>query len=580
MSRIFEIITPAASRTFSEADLPLAVGTGARAAIPLPAGAETAAWLAESRGYLFLQAETGSAVYHNNEHLEGSVWIKSGDTTRIGTSLIHWNIVGDRVEIRVEKATGTAALLRPPPAPPHDLSSSQPLPRVENRTRKAGIGRRMLFPVLGLFVLLVMAVFFLLTASRVQVVVQPHPDQLRLAGFPPAIPIGDTFLCVNGSYRVLAEKAGYRPLAARIAVQAGKNHFSFNLKKLPGRVTFISTPVDGATIFVDNRAVGKTPLAAVELAAGKHLLRVQKERYLSLEETLLVTGEGRKQEVSLRLKPGWARVSFTSDPAGAMVILEEKRLGTTPLTVEVPAGQRQFLFSRKEYLDTELELEITPGAVLAPEPVRLAPAPAVVHVDSVPPGATVVIGGTFFGKTPVTIKTAPNTTQEIRLQLAGYRPVVIKKRFGPAGEHKISTTLTPRYGTVFLTTDPVDAVLFIDGRKYGPATGPLRLIVKEHRLTVRADGFVSESRQVVPGEKTGRRLFIRLHRQEEKKALSRAAPGVGDNGMVRLGPAVVLMGAPRREPGRRANEQERSVRLTRSYLIAAHLVTNGEFRRF
>ena len=40
------------------------------------------------------------------------------------------------------------------------------------------------------------------------------------------------------------------------------------------------------------------------------------------------------------------------------------------------------------------------------------------------------------------------------------------------------------------------------------------------------------------------------------------------------------MGASRREPGRRANENLRKVRLTRPFLIGSREVTNGEFRRF
>lgn len=41
-----------------------------------------------------------------------------------------------------------------------------------------------------------------------------------------------------------------------------------------------------------------------------------------------------------------------------------------------------------------------------------------------------------------------------------------------------------------------------------------------------------------------------------------------------------LMGSPRREAGRRANESQRTVRLERRYYIGLREVTNGEFKRF
>ncbi|HHD63625.1 MAG TPA: hypothetical protein ENK96_04525, partial [Desulfobulbaceae bacterium] len=133
MRRIIEVITPEETRCFSDADLPLAIGSGRNAQIPLPEGVESAAWVAESRGYLFLQAEAGNAVYHNNEHLQGSVWIKSGDTTRTGNFLLHWVLAGDRVEVRVEEVVRTDNVLRPPAVEPEvSTSGRHPLPRVEN----------------------------------------------------------------------------------------------------------------------------------------------------------------------------------------------------------------------------------------------------------------------------------------------------------------------------------------------------------------------------------------------------------------------------------------------------------------
>ena len=583
LSRIFEIITLQGSRTFSEDDLPLAIGSGDNAQIPLPAGPGTAAWLAESRGYLFLQAEAGRAVYHNHEHLQGSVWIKSGDTTRIGDYLLHWVLMGDRMEVQVEEALRRDAALRPPPVePPENPSAKKILPRVEKSAQPKRPGRRFVVPAFLFLLVLLAAAVFLLTAQRVQVEVQPSPDHLQLSGFPPAIKIGETFLCVSGRYRLSAQKAGYRPLLKQLTVAAGKDHFAFTLKKLPGRVSFTSSPVSGAEVLVDGRSLGRTLLANVEIAAGKHRLRTQRERYLPLEQDLIVEGAGRKQEVSLSLQPGWAEVALASDPPGATVMQQENTLGTTPLTLQLMAGHRKLVFAKKGYSPAELTLTVTAGTSLAPKPVRLSLAPARVHFRSAPPGAAVVVGDRLLGTTPVTVN-LPSGSRTIHLQLAGYKPMVLTRRFAPEADEEVAVKLVPRYGTIFLSADPVDAVLFIDGKKHGPATGRLRLITREHRLTVRAKGFVDESRTILPREGVNKRLAIRLRKKGEKKEVQRAGRNMlttAGVGMTGLGPATALMGAPRREPGRRANEQERSVRLVRPSLMAAKPVTNGEFRRF
>ncbi len=583
MSRIFEIITSRGSRTFSEADLPLAVGSGVNAQIPLPAGPETAAWLAESRGYLYLQAEADNAVYHNHEHLTGSVWIKSGDTTRIGNYLLRWSLMGDRVEVQVEEALRRKASLAPPTVEPSaDASPEKILPRVEQSVQPTGPGRRFVVPALLFLLVLVAVAVFLLTAERVMVDVQPRPDHLQLSAFPPAIKIGDTFLCVGGSYTVSAQKQGYRALVRQITVAPGKDHFVFTMEKLPGRVSFTSSPVNGAEVLVDGHSVGKTPLGNVELDAGKHRLRAQKERYLPLEQELIVEGAGREQSVSLSLQPGWAEVTLASDPSGATVTEQKNTLGTTPLTVELMAGQRKIVFVKKGYSPVELTLAVTAGTSFAAKLVKLSPAPARVHFRSVPPGAAVVAGDRLFGTTPVTVN-LPSGNRTIHLQLAGYKPMVLTRRFAPAADEEVAVKLVPRYGTVFLTTDPVNAVLFIDGKKHGPATGRLRLTTREHRLTVRARGFADASRIILPREGVSTRLAIWMRKKGEKKEVQRTGrnmPTTADVGMIGLGPATALMGAPRREPGRRANEQERAVRLIRPFLLAVRPVTNKEFRRF
>ncbi len=584
MSRIFEIITLQGSRIFAEEELPLAIGSGPNAQIVLPNGPETAAWLAESRGYLFLQSEAGNAVYHNNEHLQGSVWIKSGDTTRIGDFLLHWKIQGDRVEVQVEEVLHLNVPLEPPSVePPAPISAQKTLPRVEKNVQPKRPGWRFIVPVFVLLLVLLVAAIFLLIAQRVQVDIQPLPDHLQLSSFPPAIKVGDTFLCIKGRYRLSAQKAGYRPLLKQLTIAPGKDHFSFTLEKLPGLVSFTSSPVNGAEVLVDGRLLGKTPLEKVELAAGNHQLHAQIERYLPLERNLIVKGEGREQSVSLPLQPGWAEVTLTSEPSGATVIQQKNTLGITPFTVELMAGRQTLSFVKKGYSPAELVLEVIAGKPLAPEPVRLSPAAARVHFRSVPTGATLIVGDRFLGKTPVTVELEPASNLTIHLQLAGYKPKIFKRRFAPGTDEEVRVKLIPRYGTIFLTTDPVDAVLFVDGKKYGPAVGRLRMTTREHRLTVRAKGFVDVSRTILPSAGVNKKLAIRLLKKGEEKEVQKTGHNMMatvDVGMIRLGPATVLMGAPRREPGRRANEQERSVRLVRPFLLALKPVSNGEFRLF
>lgn len=582
MSRIFEISTTEGTRRFSDSDLPLSIGSGRDVHIPLLAGGaqKKIAWLAESRGYLFLQAvEEGEPVYHNDELLQNSsVWIKSGDTTRAGNTLLDWVIVGDRVEIRLRPLGEN--VLTPPPMAPDNRGNRRYLPRVRTSWQRPGRKRRWL-PVGLLFLLLVLASVFLLTAQRFELVVQPEPDTMAVSGFPSVAKIGDTFLALSGTYTLKAEKSGYKPLSEQIVVEnGGDKKITFSLEKLPGRVDIDSRPVDGADVIIDEKLMGRTPLSGVEIAAGSHLLRVEKERYLSLEQPLEISGAGILQSVVVDLQPGWGTVILRSDPVGATVSREDKVLGETPMTIELMAGKVLIQLKKEKFSPAELELEVIAGQKLEPKPVRLVPAPATVTLHSDPAGAMVSIDSTFAGTTPVTLELPSGVEKNIHLQLAGYDPVTLKQNFLPGSEQEIFRTLQAVYGTILLSTDPVDAILLIDGKLYGPATGRLRLTTREHRLTVRAKGFEDAIKAVVPKKGVSQQVEIRLRKKGQPAAAVSSQPAKNDKKMVALGPATVRMGTARREPGRRANEQERTVQLSRPFQLAIAPVTNGEFRRF
>jgi len=580
LSRIFEIITPDGNRHFSDSDLPLAIGTGNNAHIPLAEGEKETAWVADSRGYLFLQAtETNVPVYHNDEQLQGSTWIKSGDTTRIGQTLVHWIINGDRVEIRTLPAD--ALPLTPPPGNPHFIpeDNTNSLPRVEASPEKSG--RKLHWLLLLSVLLLALAAFFVLTAQHVELTVQPEPDTLTVAGFPPMVKIGHSFLALGGTYTLHAEKVGYQPLSELIIVKTGnENRKTFILKKLPGKITIKSRPVSGAKVLVDGNPIGETPVSEAEIASGNHLLRLEKKRYLSLEKQLVVNGGGEQQEEVVELQPGWGTVTLTSTPAGATVSQGEQVLGTTPLTVELMAGNVLLTFDKKGYSATALEFIVEAGQPLTPETIRLEPAPAKVIVRSDPAGAMVSVNTAFAGTTPVTLSLPSGVQQNIHLQLAGFKPAILRREFIANTVEEIPVSLQPLYGTILLSTDPVEATLLIDGKKYGPATGKLRLPARKHTLTVQAKGFETATRTVLPKEGISQQLEIRL---QKKGTVTRSTVGQAsetENDFIRLGPATVQLGAASREAGRRANEQQRTVQLSRPFFLAARPVTNHEFRSF
>ena len=131
MSRLFEIHHKGSTYRFGESELPLTIGSSADTHIYLPEVMAIEAYIGDSKGFLFLQpAETKTPKYHNGQHVQTSTWIKSGDTTRIGSTLLHYIISGDLVEIHVGEVDDKKVLI-PPDSPHPDAGEvNEVLPRI------------------------------------------------------------------------------------------------------------------------------------------------------------------------------------------------------------------------------------------------------------------------------------------------------------------------------------------------------------------------------------------------------------------------------------------------------------------
>jgi formylglycine-generating enzyme required for sulfatase activity len=584
LSRLIEIHNQGATSQFGDSDLPLTIGSTSGDHILLPEGKSNEGYIGESKGYLFLQPAAGSSsVYHNGEQVEASVWIKSGDTTRIGSDLLHYRITGDLVAIHVSRVLDKEVLIPPGNADPGIGQSREPLPRT-SKIGNAGRLKKISILAACLFLFLVLAATFVLTARSLEVVVNPAPDSLKISGFPPVIKFGTHFLGLAGEYTVKASKAGYQKLAAPVSISdKDANHYVFSLEKLPGRIDFITTPVDGAQVFVDNQNIGTTPLHDVQVTAGQHRVRIARERYVEQEQVVEVEGLDRKQRLEYVLSPGWATVTLSTEPAGASVMIGDRQLGQTPVTFELLEGSHEIILLKQDYSPFAMKLDVAAGTSLSPDPVILQFAPALIELNSNPDGATVTVDSVYKGRTPLTIDISAKKEHTVTLSLQGYKESSQKVLLEPGQERKLAFSLEPELGIIFFTAEPPEAQLYINGKLHGKATGRLQLPVREHTFEVRAKGYKSESLTVTPEKSYSRQIDIRLtpagQAQKPNELPVNKTTGSGQQ-LILLHPVTFLMGSAKGEQGRRSNEHQHRVRISRAFYLGSREVTNAEFRLF
>ncbi len=143
----------------------------------------------------------------------------------------------------------------------------------------------------------------------------------------------------------------------------------------------VFTFVQGATVEVDGKPIGKTPLAGpVEMTPGPHTLRVFSRGYTEVvEEITVVAGETTEFEADLIAIAGIVRI--TANALGATVAIDGKAAGEVPFDEDVPAGRHELLIQapgHKPFTQTveleggkafDLAVTLEVAAAVAVEPI-------------------------------------------------------------------------------------------------------------------------------------------------------------------------------------------------------------------
>ncbi len=577
----------------SEPDLPLAIGVSHDESLLFGTLAESivVAWLGDKEGKIFLQPVAGSkSVQLNGSRLEESAWLAAGDTIEIGRQVIRvartaGTLVLSPVEAESTHQTGNLAVSamegtgKGTSAEPN-ITPVRPIGHVRERSNR---GLKVLF---ALFALLLGGVVFVIAAAPVRVTVTPKPDSVSLSGFWPTVPIVGRYLALPGRYVVEAEKSGYRKFEQLIDVEFGSELvLSFKLIELPGFLDVVSHPVTSAAVFIDGKEAGLTPLKSLEVEAGRRELRVEADRYLPFKETIEVRGKGDSQTKEVTLMPGWGTLEIASEPSGAEVLLNGTGVGVTPLRVEPMNGNHRIELRKNGWKPLSSDVRVKANETVKLPLFQLEKVDGVLKLATSPSGAAVTVNGELRGPSPITLTLKSGQDHKLTVDKPGFKTVSRTVRLDGDKPNSLEIELTAEHGIVFLNTRPAGARLKVDGKDAGSASQRLRLSTAPHRLEITKPGYETHSVNVTPRQGISKSLDVRLEKIRSAKSKVMANEPKTAAGQVLLQiqiskPTQFRLGASRREAGRRSNETQYVVELTRSFFISEKEVTNKEFHRF
>lgn len=576
--------------------LPITIGNSPDADISIPEGDQVSAYVGDSQGHLFIQPSENRTVpfFHNNRILSESRWLKSNDTIQSGNIHIDYLKKGDILLFTVKEQAlqevSRHSLKPPSEPPPEDRSNgngADSIPvNIENDTSFSNTKKAVIAFLCMIFLCLGLGVLFVILARPLAIDITPAPDSVSLKGFPPAIKLGDRFLCLPGTYSAEIAKQGYYPVTKETTIKADtENRLSLTLEKLPGILELDVIPEGGLTIYSGDTLVATTPPHRLELSPGPHTLKLVRDRYQPILAEITIDGQGKKQTLKAVLEPDWAEITITSAPPGADVIIDNETSGTTPLKIELLSGTHPLTLAKELYLEKQVNIEVTAGEDTTHD-LQLELRPGVLKLVTTPPGTALTIDGVYRGTTPLTLGLSSRSDHEMVLTAPGYKPYKQELYLEPEEEQALEIVLEQERGVVYLTTHPPGATILINGRNYGAGQGKLTLPTTKQRFEISASGYKPETRTIVPKVGFSQQLTIELIPDVKSSKLlpSSQAPAMLETGsgqkLLRIAPTPFTMGAPRREPGRRANERQRTVIMKRPYYLSEKPVNNRDYRLY
>ena len=329
----------------------------------------------------------------------------------------------------------------------------------------------------------------------------------------------DYVLTINdimpGAYSVRL-KHGSAAVEQHIEVSSENIYFRIEVNTATSRaqyVVFNVVPVD-AVVLIDNKDY--TPdangVVMLSLQNGTYTYEVLANEYHSAKGTFLVSGAKVVERVELKPAYGWLSVGGSGTLANAKIYVDNKLIGTTPITrSKLSSGTHSVRVVKSMYHPLEDSITIRDNEELKYTPTLVADF-ATVTFDA-GSGCDIYINNELKGPSPWTGKVASGT-YIVEARKDGHRTTTISPSISstPSKQTYKLDAPTPILGTINVTSTPLMADIYVDGKLVGETPLTYDLLVGTHEISVQMSGYLKSTQRVTIAENKTENLNISLQK--------------------------------------------------------------------
>ena len=269
----------------------------------------------------------------------------------------------------------------------------------------------------------------------------------------------------------------------------------------PQYVVFHVEP-NTAVVVIDNKnyVLDNGGYAQTLLSNGIYKYQISAKDYHSEKGEFTVNGAKVNKDVTLKPAFGWLNIAATGTLKDATIYVDDTLVGTTPISrYKLSSGTHHVRIVKSMYLTYEDNFTINDSEQLS-YTATLTPDFATVTI-SADAGSNIYVNDVLKGKSSWSGMLSTGT-YIFEARKEGHRTTSLTKNISaePAQQSYKLDTPTPIIGTINVSSTPIAADLYVDGKLVDQTPAMVDLLVGKHKITIRKEGYADHEQTITVEE--------------------------------------------------------------------------------